>query len=275
MASQNDYDGLHVQRLEQMSSPPRQTHISQYYSSQPEYETKEPLSTLASPQHYNNTQYHGSSQPPPPPFPSEEKSRRNPWGLSPLAFGALIAIITAIVVGAAVGGGVSTIGSKNNCATSQHTTTTGAGSSTTGTSTSTATSSGSTTAPTGTFANYIPASVSSVQSLYNDCASLNGSSVQSAQGPMFRVTCPQAILGSSGTNGVTLSELVAYTLQDCINACTLMNFWKGSTVCNSITWDAGMAGATAANFGGNCWLFDDSTTFQVKANSTSARLTSS
>jgi hypothetical protein len=31
---------------------------------------------------------------------------RNPWGLTPLTFGLLIASITAIVVGAAVGGGV-------------------------------------------------------------------------------------------------------------------------------------------------------------------------
>ena len=36
-----------------------------------------------------------------------ERSSRNPWGLGPVAFGLLIGIITAIFVGAAVGGGVA------------------------------------------------------------------------------------------------------------------------------------------------------------------------
>ena len=34
------------------------------------------------------------------------KSRRNPWGLSPLMFGLLVALITLIIVGAALGGGL-------------------------------------------------------------------------------------------------------------------------------------------------------------------------
>lgn len=38
------------------------------------------------------------------PLPASRKA--NPWGLSPLAFGLLVAAITAVVVGGAVGGGV-------------------------------------------------------------------------------------------------------------------------------------------------------------------------
>src|ERR1700722_1454376 len=34
------------------------------------------------------------------------KPRRNPWGLSPLMFGLLVALITLIIVGAALGGGL-------------------------------------------------------------------------------------------------------------------------------------------------------------------------
>lgn len=45
-----------------------------------------------------------------------ENRSRNPWGLGPLAFGLLVAVITALVVGGAVGGGVSTI-SKHGYAT--------------------------------------------------------------------------------------------------------------------------------------------------------------
>lgn len=33
--------------------------------------------------------------------------RRNPWGLGPLMFGLLVVAVTALVVGAAVGGGMS------------------------------------------------------------------------------------------------------------------------------------------------------------------------
>lgn len=36
-----------------------------------------------------------------------ERSSRNPWGLGPVAFGLFIGIVTAIFVGAAVGGGVA------------------------------------------------------------------------------------------------------------------------------------------------------------------------
>jgi hypothetical protein len=43
-----------------------------------------------SPTHYSQTQ----------------QQKRNPFGLSPLAFGLLVGVITAIVIGAALGGGI-------------------------------------------------------------------------------------------------------------------------------------------------------------------------
>ncbi len=39
--------------------------------------------------------------------PVPQKQKRNPWGMSPLAFGLLVAGITAVIVGGAVGGGVA------------------------------------------------------------------------------------------------------------------------------------------------------------------------
>lgn len=40
-------------------------------------------------------------------YEPQEQQKRNPWGLSPLAFGVMVALITALVVGGAVGGGVA------------------------------------------------------------------------------------------------------------------------------------------------------------------------
>jgi hypothetical protein len=37
---------------------------------------------------------------------SSNKDSRNPWGLSPLLFGCLVAVVTALVVGGALGGGL-------------------------------------------------------------------------------------------------------------------------------------------------------------------------
>jgi hypothetical protein len=38
--------------------------------------------------------------------PVQQLQKRNPWGLSPFAFGLLVAAITAVIVGGAVGGGL-------------------------------------------------------------------------------------------------------------------------------------------------------------------------
>lgn len=47
-------------------------------------------------------------------YAPQDQQKRNPWGLSPLAFGLLVAIITALVVGGAVGGGVAGAMSGND-----------------------------------------------------------------------------------------------------------------------------------------------------------------
>ena len=46
--------------------------------------------------------------------PPQQKQKNNPWGLSPLAFGLIVAAITAVIVGGAVGGGVAGAMSGND-----------------------------------------------------------------------------------------------------------------------------------------------------------------
>ena len=70
---------------------------------------RRPVPSYAAP----STTQDGTSQ-----YPSEDgnkdlskaggisKPRRNPWGLSPLKFGLLVALITLVIVGAALGGGL-------------------------------------------------------------------------------------------------------------------------------------------------------------------------
>jgi hypothetical protein len=48
-----------------------------------------------------------------------QTQKRNPWGLSPLAFGLLVAAVTAVIVGAAVGGGVAGAMSGNDSKSSR------------------------------------------------------------------------------------------------------------------------------------------------------------
>jgi len=40
-------------------------------------------------------------------YEPQDQQKRNPWGMSPLAFGLLVATFTALIVGGAVGGGVA------------------------------------------------------------------------------------------------------------------------------------------------------------------------
>lgn len=55
----------------------------------------------------NQYQYAQTPGPAQQEFAPQEQQKRNPWGMSPLAFGLLVALITALVVGGAVGGGVA------------------------------------------------------------------------------------------------------------------------------------------------------------------------
>jgi hypothetical protein len=78
--------------------------------------TQPPLQTYQQPSaNYNNQQYQYQNGYAPEAGQSiPEKHKRNPWGLSPLAFGLLIAGLTAVIVGGAVGGGVAGAMSGND-----------------------------------------------------------------------------------------------------------------------------------------------------------------
>jgi hypothetical protein len=65
--------------------------------------TKQPgLEYKDEPDHTPYRQVNGSRN-----MTNDTTQRRNPWGLGPLMFGLLVAAVTALVVGAAVGGGMS------------------------------------------------------------------------------------------------------------------------------------------------------------------------
>jgi hypothetical protein len=190
--------------------------------------------------------------------------RHNPFGLSPLAFGALVALMTTLIVSAAVGGGLgAALPRERHCDV--------VASSAPSTSSLKPSQSLSPTSNTPTvLVNYVVPEPTLIQTLYNDCPTLNDTVILDTEDQQYRVACGRRLLG--GVDTTTLSELVAYSLQDCIQACTLLNAWSGGLKCSAVTWDTAMAYSYEVNIGGNCWLFDNASSISLNDNTTTAIL---
>jgi len=177
---------------------------------------------------------------PPLPYGETEANYRRPWIAQSWISGLLIAIVTAIVVGGAVGGGVGGALSNHSskCPSSP------------------------------------PSSLvydaSKVQYVNSTCpteptyvVSLPASSGLSASSDelssqTFTWQCGQQYVGSGRgdqpVGNVTITQLIAYTPEDCIDACANLNSWEGKVVCNHMSFSNAMAEYWQAGRG-NCWLF--------------------
>jgi hypothetical protein len=79
-----------------------------------------------------------------------------------------------------------------------------------------------------------------------DCPALNQKNYTTARNQNFLMSC------NVGLSGFDLVGIAAYIVDDCIEACSSMNAFNGTNVCNGITFNAAMYD----NWGqhANCWL---------------------
>lgn len=205
----------------------------------------------------------------------ESPEHRNPFGLTPLAFGVLVALVTASIVGAAIGGGLGgALGNKEKCQTfpSEITST----ESYIPTSTlipisSTVIPSSSTSTISTALVDYVAPEPSLVQTLHINCPELDGTIIEDTKGDQYQVTCGYRILGNPSI--LTYSGLAAYSLQDCIQACFLLNNWGGGgqKLCAAVSWCKAMSYSAEINAGANCWLFNSSSNaLSIESNHTIA-----
>lgn len=212
--------------------------------------------------HSSNAQYHGQDikdegphEPPP--------QKQRICGLSPALFGFVTALITAIIVGAAIGGGLgSALSDAKNHASATTTITVTSPASTTPPTTSTTTD--------GRLLNYTVAPASNISSLYLPCPTVDGNTYTTINGQTWAVSC--SVDEYTGDIG----SILAYTYQDCIEACAAMNTWQHKDhACSRVQFSALVANNTGNGNFGNCWLKNDTAyTISAGTGDLSAKLTS-
>ena len=199
--------------------------------------------------------------------PQNASARGNPCGLGPLAFGLLIALVTSIVVGAAVGGGISSHSSRYGsfafkCSSNRNTrpeaTTVSISPQSTTTVTVTETAYPTST-PNISYAAALPQDVVTVKW---DCPSITSYTTSNLQtNQVFAVTCGvdyyNNIAAIQGGIVADIVGIVAYSAADCMEACANMNIfasqWGFSTKCAGITFGEQMS-IEYSNHGANCFL---------------------
>lgn len=248
MFAPDERDGLHVQSLEHFQNP----------DCLPEL-VKDEATQFAGGRANTDIRHNYSSKT----LQGVHPQRLNPFGLSPLAFGALIVFMTTLIISAVVGGGLgAALAGKEGC--------NAMASSAPSTSSLKPSKSPSPTSNTPTtFVNYIAPEPTLIQSLYSGCPALNDTIIQDTMDHSYRVACGRHLIDDFDTT--TLTELVAYSLQDCVQACSLLNVWSGQSNCSAVSWNNAMA-YSYETIGGNCWLFNNASFIALDANSTTAIL---
>ncbi|KAI8932929.1 hypothetical protein NX059_010400 [Plenodomus lindquistii] len=101
----------------------------------------------------------------------------------------------------------------------------------------------------------------------------------------INITCPERLRSYDGGIYDCVEEynakwvgditgVLAYTLQQCVDACTTYNKMQGTGKCTAVVLDRNMAQKYAANNGATCWLKNMSDPAQSYPNTTMARLVS-
>ncbi|KAF2827846.1 hypothetical protein CC86DRAFT_465677 [Ophiobolus disseminans] len=172
--------------------------------------------------------------------------RRNFWILAVIA-----AVIVAATISGSVGGAMAVrdSGSKADQVVQQTPTPTSAQpiptSSPTGTSAAPA-SSGSATS-----SKYVPILASAVPLIDISCPSSSSPPLKSFNGKQYACTENRNIVGND------ITGISAYSLQQCIDACSTMNTRDGKK-CAAVTIGPDLAHAYEINNGANCWLKEKS-----------------
>ncbi|KAI1410085.1 hypothetical protein F5Y13DRAFT_168312 [Hypoxylon sp. FL1857] len=195
------------------------------------------------------------------------QQRRNPFDLSPFASGVLISLVTALIIGAALGGGLgAALSKKRECGTSAVSSTGGLE-----TQAPTPTQTPTPSSPTSsTLFDYAAPEPSLVETLFVDCPRLDGTILEDTASNQYTVQCESRIVG--GGDVLTWSAVTAYSLQDCVQACYLFNMWETQVLCTGVSWCKSLSYCSGMNSGANCWLFNASSTIEIESNSTVAIL---
>ncbi|KAM5354873.1 hypothetical protein ACJ41O_001519 [Fusarium nematophilum] len=199
---------------------------------------------------------------PPPAYPPQ----RIPFGLGVWTFGLLVAAITAIVIGSGVGGGLGAALASCQSSSSELSPAPVETASSPSTAVETATcpspdqSDNSTTSNNGT--DYSPIPAEKVKSLAWDCTEPKQTMTKDMpKGFSFKVYCGlDAGFGAAAEGGgiiKDLAPLIAYSLEDCLYACTEMvvknETQETGTVCESVSFRPWLSWSLKT-FGANCWL---------------------
>ncbi|KAI0901659.1 hypothetical protein F4806DRAFT_8449 [Annulohypoxylon nitens] len=250
MSSTGHQGELHIQSVEFPNNP---THISELPGS---YYSPEVLRSNQPPEALNLKAAEGTGTADSNATPKQPLSTysRNPFNLSPVAFGALVSVITALIVGAIIGGSLGgTLAKQEHYKTAPHAETrTSSLEVNRPTPTSTPTSLISTSA---TLTDYAAPSPSDVETLHIDCPRLDGKITEDSIQQRYKISCGERIVGG-GSDVITYSASIAYSLQDCIEACSQLNIWTGGLYCTAVTWSQAMSFAWETEGGMNCWLFN-------------------
>ncbi|KAM0438614.1 hypothetical protein ACHAPT_001366 [Fusarium lateritium] len=184
-----------------------------------------------------------------------------PFGLGVWTFGALVALLTAIIVGAGVGGGLGA--ALANCKSDDNCSAPSAAPVQTTEPTECPTPETNTTSAENDTAPYVPRPADTVKLLELNCPKdkTEATSFKSSKGYDFKWWCGvNAPAGEEAEEGGIISDaspLIAYTLQDCLNACSAMidkDENGGSGVkCRSVVFAKRMS-EELDRWGVNCWL---------------------
>ncbi|KIW67585.1 hypothetical protein PV04_06823 [Phialophora macrospora] len=192
---------------------------------------------------------------------------RTPFGLSVIAYTALVSAIVLVICGAAFGGAIAAVagnqdddcssssgdnaalGAESGQATATATvaTTVFATITATGTGTGTGTATSTPSGEASLLANYAPVDPSQISTAALNCTT--GSSIYTLKGSQFQLNCNTNYAGND------IAFITAYRLEDCVGACENLNTLttESTTPCMGVVFNANMHSLVPQN-GGNCWL---------------------
>lgn len=184
---------------------------------------------------------------------ASHESTARPWrvcGMAASTIGILAALLLALLVGGAVGGGLGSALAKarDQCRNDTNTTTIPT---TTASNSSASNSSASSTTTGGLFVNYTVVPPAQIDTVPVACPGLDGSSYTSTTGEVFTLSC------TNGYGGDDRMSLLAYTYQDCLNACSNVNLWSHTTEYYRVQFSKYVSfsmGSGCQVCHGNCWL---------------------
>jgi hypothetical protein len=110
--------------------------------------------------------------------------------------------------------------------------------------------------------NYTPTSIRDIDTLALDCPAIDGTTVKNHFNQNFKYICGVDLgnlPSAAGGNITDVAAIIAYTIEDCIDACSAITFQtyiqgiKGGPTCSSVSWFADAKSVVGVG-NGNCWL---------------------